>query len=73
MKMFKTQAPHPWFFIIAGVLALFGTLEYLWVGMPRIGGITNANAFWFITLGWLLLAIGCLFKFGQARRGRRKR
>jgi hypothetical protein len=62
MKMFKTQAPHPWVFIIAAVLAIFGTLEYLAVGIPRIGGITNANAFWFITLGWLLLAVGCLIK-----------
>ena len=61
MKPFKLHAPNLWVLIIATILAIFGLWFYLPIPRPPMTGIDSTNAFWFIFLGWLLLALGNLF------------
>ena len=51
------RAPNIALFVIAGCLAMIGVLSALPIGLP-IPGLTEANAAWYIFLGWFLLAAG---------------
>ncbi|MBR2260114.1 MAG: hypothetical protein IJ916_00235 [Paludibacteraceae bacterium] len=54
----KLTAPTNVIFIISLILGILGLLGRLAV----IGGFVAANAFWFVFVGLILLALGCLLK-----------
>jgi hypothetical protein len=51
------RAPNIALFVIAGCLAMVGVLSALPIELP-IPGLSQANAAWYIFLGWFLLAAG---------------
>ena len=51
------RAPNVALFVIAGCLAMVGVLSALPIELP-IPGLNQANAAWYIFLGWFLLAAG---------------
>jgi hypothetical protein len=51
------RAPNLALFVVAGCLAIAGVLSALPIELP-IPGLSQANAAWFIFLGWFLLAAG---------------
>jgi len=53
----KLSAPTQVLFIISFVIALLGVLA----GLGVIGGLP-LSAFWIVVVGYVTLAVGCLFK-----------
>jgi hypothetical protein len=51
------RAPNIALFVVAGCLAMVGVLSALPIELP-IPGLSQANAAWYIFLGWFLLAAG---------------
>jgi hypothetical protein len=51
------RAPNIALFVVAGCLAMVGVLSSLPIELP-IPGLSQANAAWYIFLGWFLLAAG---------------
>jgi hypothetical protein len=51
------RAPNIALFVIAGCLAMVGVLSALPIELP-IPGLSQANAAWYIFLGWFLLSAG---------------
>jgi len=51
------RAPNIALFVVAGCLAMVGVLSALPIELP-IPGLSQANAAWYIFLGWFLLSAG---------------
>jgi hypothetical protein len=51
------RAPNIALFVVAGCLAVIGVLAALPIELP-IPGLSQANAAWYIFLGWFILAAG---------------
>ena len=52
------SAPTTVIFIISAIIALIGILT----GLAIIPALLPIPAFWLVTIGYLVLAAGCLFK-----------
>jgi hypothetical protein len=61
------RAPNIALFIVAGSLAMVGVLSALPIELP-IPGLSQANAAWYIFLGWFLLAAGSVVPERSAER-----
>jgi hypothetical protein len=48
------NVPNTWLFIVAGLLAILGMVEHLWLAIP---GLSSEAAAWLMFCGWFLLAI----------------
>jgi hypothetical protein len=53
----RLNAPSQLTFLIALVLAVLGVLA-IFVSIPFVSGY----AFWFVTVGFIVLALGCIMK-----------
>jgi hypothetical protein len=53
----RLNAPSQIVFLISLVLAVLGVLA-IFVSIPFVSGY----AFWFVTVGYILLALGCIMK-----------
>jgi hypothetical protein len=53
----RLNAPSQLTFLIALVLAVLGVLA-IFVSIPFVSGY----AFWFVTVGFIVLALGCVMK-----------
>jgi hypothetical protein len=61
------RAPNIALFVVAGCLAMVGVLSALPIELP-IPGLSQANAAWYIFLGWFLLAAGSVVPERQVER-----